>query len=179
MLEVDNIWVRRSVDLAMLKSLLSTLVVLTLAAIPAQALVGPDTGGLDTEPGLRLRIYSIGQAFNPALPLQPGQSANVDLTVQDVMVEANAIFQDKQELTAENEEKINNHYVAEWSGWVKAAKKGKYIIHIDTNAQTILSVADITETTQADQNSGNMTTTVELELEAAWHPIRLVQKVAE
>ena len=179
MLEVDNVRAHHSVHLDMLKTLLSTLVVLTLAAIYAQALEGPDTGGLDTEPGLRLRIYSIGQAFDPDLPLQPGQSANVDLTVHEVAVEANAIFQDKQELTAENDEKINNHYVAEWSGWVKAAKKGKYTIHIDTNAQTILSVADITETTQADQNSGNMTTTMELQLEAAWHPIRLVQKVDE
>ncbi|MGB0292987.1 MAG: hypothetical protein ACPGIA_10460, partial [Luteolibacter sp.] len=163
----------------MLKSLFPIVAVLTIAAISAPALEDPDTGGLDTEPGLRLRIYSIGQTFDPGLPLQPGQSANVDMTVREVAVDANAIFQDKQELTAENDETINNHYIAEWSGWVKAAKKGNYTIHIDTNAQTTLTVADLTKTTQANQNSGNMTTTVELMLEAAWHPIRLVQKVAE
>ncbi len=164
-----------------LPTFLATLLTLatSLALQPALALEGPDTGGLDTEPGLRLRIYSIGGAFDPKLPLQPGQSANVDLTVKEVSVEAKAVFQDMQELTAENDEKISNHYIAEWSGWVKAAKNGKYTFHIDTNAQTTLTVAGTPVTSPANKDGGNMTMLVELELEAGWHPIRLVQKVAE
>ncbi|MEM7699475.1 MAG: hypothetical protein AAF236_13845, partial [Verrucomicrobiota bacterium] len=50
--------------------------ILALLIASAIGLEQPDTGGLDTEPGLRLRIYSIGDKFDPALPLQPGQSAN-------------------------------------------------------------------------------------------------------
>ena len=54
-----------------------------------------DTDGLDTEPGLRLQVYWIGNKFNnknARLAVQPSASANVDLTVPGVAVKANAVF---------------------------------------------------------------------------------------
>lgn len=126
----------------------------------------PDTGGLDTEPGLRLRIYHIGHGMDPSLPLQPGQSPNVDFTVPKVEIAERVRFSDQQKVTDVPKEGIRDHYVAEWTGWIKAPVKGAYQFDVTTDAAFSLRVAE--KATKAG-----------IELEAGWHPIRLEQKVVE
>jgi hypothetical protein len=127
---------------------------------------GLDAAGLDVEPGLRLRVYSLGEGFDPTLPLLPGQSANVDLTVDSVLATEQTVYRDIQAITAAGDERIDNHYIAEWTGWVKAPKAGTYTFHIDSNAPTQLS---INEQRIIDNRA---------DLRAGWHSIRLVQRVA-
>ncbi len=127
---------------------------------------GPDAGGLDTEPGLRLRIFHIGQDFDLTRPLQPGQSPNVDLTVPRVSVTAGTVFSDTQKISDGPPEKVRSHYVAEWTGWVKAPQQGSYQFFVGSNAPASLRVA-------------GKAAEAAIELDAGWHPIRLVQKVTE
>ncbi|MEM9021946.1 MAG: hypothetical protein AAGC44_15430 [Planctomycetota bacterium] len=125
---------------------------------------GLDSLGLDTEPGLRLRIYYIGKDFDPALPLQPGQSSNVDKTVPGVVADADVVYQDQQAIIAEGEEKIDAQYVAEWTGWIKAPKAGDYRFAVDSGSLTSLTIDG-----QAVEG--------EIDLAEGWHDFRLLQRV--
>lgn len=126
----------------------------------------PETGGLDTEPGLRLCIFHIGQDFDLSRPLQPGQSPNVDYTVKQVQVEARTRFIDQQEISERSNEKIRSHYIAEWTGWIKAPVMGSYQFEVRTESPFKLRVA-------------GMTVDGAIDLDAGWHPVRLVQRVVE
>lgn len=126
---------------------------------------GPDTGGLDTEQGLRLRIYYMGEGFDTSLPLQPGQSPNVDMTVENVVVDRGAVFQDDQAITDKKDEKITNHYIAEWTGWIKIPDGGDLTFRVRTDASYLFSV-------------GNQAIGLDrIKLAEGWHPFRLEQRV--
>lgn len=125
----------------------------------------PDTGGLDIEEGLRLRVYWIGEDFDTSLPLQPGQSPNVDRTVKGVLVDKGDVFQDDQKIIDKQDEKISNQYIAEWSGWYRATKSGAYQFQAVTNAPIYLSI------------NGKELKDGVVELEAGWYSLRLVQRV--
>lgn len=97
----------------------------------------PRTGGLDTEPGLGLRIYWIGDNFdkeNVQLAVAPGASANVDFTVPGVEVSADTVFQDKQVIIDREDEKITGQYIAEWAGWIRVPESGDYRFELNTSA---------------------------------------------
>ncbi len=143
--------------------LVTTLVAISIGITRADE---PDTGGLDTEPGLRLRIFNIGHGMDASLPLQPGQSPNVDRTVKQVQVGARAVFIDDQKISEGPPEKVRTHYVAEWTGWLKATEIGSYIFFIETHAPSTLWIDE--KIIQAP-----------VKLETGWHSIRLVQKVVE
>ncbi|PXA03850.1 hypothetical protein DDZ13_09410 [Coraliomargarita sinensis] len=99
----------------------------------------PETGGLDTEPGLGLRIYWIGDHFDePGEPvaIDPSASANVDLTVPSVEVEADTVFQNDQQIMERDKEKIRSQYIAEWSGWIRIPMEGAYSFALNTTAPT-------------------------------------------
>ena len=132
--------------------------------LPCVAENGPDTGGLDTEPGLRLRIFHIGHGMDVSLPLEPGQSPNVDFTVPQISIKGRKRFADNQEISGVPSAGIRDHYIAEWTGWIKAANKGSYHFELKSEALAILR---LNEKRVRD----------EVELDAGWHPIRLIQKV--
>lgn len=122
---------------------------LTLALLmtcpPALAADGPDTGGLDTEPGLRLRIFYIGGNFdkqNVKLAVNPGSSSNVDFTVPGISVKADTVFEDDQKIIDKSGEKITGQYIAEWSGWVNVPETGKYAFGLNTAAPVTFSIGD-------------------------------------
>lgn len=123
---------------------------------------GLDAAGLDTEPGLRLRVYYIGEYFDEPRPLMPDQSANVDMTVTEVVATRSTVYQDKQSIIAEGDEEIWNLYVAEWTGWIKAPEEGSYHFYIETEADTSLTIGG----QQVEHN---------VLLDEGWHPFRLVQ----
>ncbi len=127
----------------------------------------PDTGGLDIEEGLRLRIYWIGEDFDTSLPLDPSQSPNVDLTVKSIAVKQGDVFQDDQAITDKKDEKIDNQYIAEWTGWVNVRSTGKHVFVCDTASAYQLSVGE--------QQVGEKP----MQLSAGWHPIRLIQRVTK
>ena len=128
----------------------------------------PDTGGLDTEPGLRLRVYYIGEDFDTSLPLQPGQSPNVDMTMGSVSVGPEASFKDEQsDIREGTDETIDNQYIAEWSGWFKAEQAGEYRFNAVTDATVQLSI----DGKELEQGVAV--------LEAGWYPIELVQRVTK
>ena len=129
-----------------------------------------DTDGLDTEPGLRLQIYWIGNNFNnknARLAVQPSASANVDLTVTGVEVKADAVFQDDQAITEKKDEKITGEYIAEWSGWINIPDSGKYTFNLATEAKVTFSIGD--------QSIGERAVT----LKKGWYPLSLTQVVKE
>ena len=129
-----------------------------------------DTDGLDTEPGLRLQVYWIGNKFNnknARLAVQPSASANVDLTVPGVAVKANAVFQDDQAITEKKDEKITGEYIAEWSGWINIPDSGKYTFDLGTEAKVTFSIGD--------QSVGERAVT----LKKGWYPLSLTQVVKE
>ncbi len=133
---------------------------------------GLDTDGLDTEPGLRLQVYWIGNQFknkNARLAVQPGASANVDLTVPGVEVKADAVFQDDQAITEKKDEKITGEYIAEWSGWLKVSETGRYRFEFNTQAKVQLNIGDYA----IDPN------TVAVALNEGWYPLSLIQIVKE
>lgn len=150
---------------------LSTLIVLLcfalLCPMSAAAQNGPDTGGLDIEEGLRLRIYWIGKDFDTKLPLQPGQSPNVDITVPGVSVKKGDVFQDDQAITDKKDEKISNQYIAEWTGWIRLVQDGFYVFRVGTTASAQLTIGGKTITEQ------------KVQMNAGWYPIRLVQRVTQ
>lgn len=150
-------------------ALLGWLIAITLVAPPGYA-AGPDTDGLDTEPGLRLQIYWIGDNFNDKnvrLAVQPGASANVDLTVPGVEVKAGAVFQDDQAITEKKDEKITGQYIAEWSGWINISHSGAYTFDLKTQAKVTFNIGD--------QSIGDRPVT----LEKGWHALSVVQIVKE
>lgn len=144
--------------------LTAALLGLAFVTVASRAQDGPDTGGLDTEPGLRLRIFHIGHGMDLALPLQPGQSPNADITVAQVTIQANRRFKDNQEISDVPSAGIRDHYIAEWTGWIKAPRKGAYRFELQSKAPVTLHI-------NAKQVRDR------IELDAGWHPIRLVQKV--
>lgn len=125
---------------------------------------GLDSLGLDTEPGLRLRVYYIGENFDTSLPLQPGQSSNVDKTVPDVLATSDTVYRDQQAIIAEGDEVITSQYVAEWTGWIKIPTEGVYHFYLETDADASLTI-------------GDMAVGYSELLEPGWYPLRLVQKV--
>ena len=135
----------------------------TAGALPHSSFANdePDTGGLDTEPGLRLRVFWIGTRFDTSLSVQEGQSPNVDITVPGVLVTGKTVFEDTQEITNASKEPITHKYVAEWSGWIKATQAGMYHFKIDSNGTAKLMIGD----EQVLQGKK--------ELDAGWHPITL------
>lgn len=162
-----------------LPSLVLSAACLTLVALPCRGgeAAGPDAGGLDTEPGLRLRIFHIGQDFDPTRPLQPGQSPNVDRTVKRVEVETKTFFSDTQKISDGPTEKVRSHYIAEWTGWIRIPRPGEYTFLIETNAATSLTLRGQTIDSPAHAGGGTMTMKIAIELEAGWQPFQLVQKV--
>jgi len=124
----------------------------------------PDTGGLDTEPGLRLRVYYIGEDFDTSLPLQPGQSPNVDLTVPGVEVDAETVFRDEQAITEAKDETITDDYIAQWTGWIQVPEAGLYHFYVESDAAVTLTIGGVS----IDDST---------QLDAGWHPIRLEQRV--
>ncbi|MGB0744001.1 MAG: hypothetical protein ACPGSB_05695, partial [Opitutales bacterium] len=142
------------------------LVLVTQSALAAEVTEGPDADGLDTEPGLRLRIFHIGHGFDTSLPLRPGQSPNIDLTVEKVQVEAGSAFRDMQKISGGPSERVREYYIAEWSGWVEAPVTGEYHFFVGSKAPTKLKVAD-----KLVEES--------IQLNAGWHPIHLQQKVTD
>jgi len=159
--------------------LTAALAVLAILPFPAFAADEPDTGGLDTEPGLRLRIFHIGQDFDLSLPLQPGQSPNVDFTVPNVEVKAGTRFIDQQDISDRGHEKVRENYIAEWTGWIKAPKKGTYQFDIIGNASSRLTVAEESVASPPHKGEGDMTVVIKIALDPGWHPIRLVQRVTQ
>jgi len=130
----------------------------------------PDTGGLDTEPGLRLRVYWIGDNFNKGqtqLAVQPGASPNVDFTVPGVAVEAETVFEDDQAITEKSEEKITARYIAEWSGWINIPASGEYRFDLNTNALVRFSL------------DGRTVGEEGIRLEKGWQSFSLTQVVQE
>jgi len=127
---------------------------------------GPDSVGLDTEPGLRLRVYYIGENFDTSLPLQPGQSANVDKTVAEVYARHDTVFQDQQAIIAQGDEKIDNLYVAEWTGWINVPVSGNYQFFVETEARTTLNI-------------GGFAIEESQMLDAGWYNFRVTQAVTQ
>ncbi len=123
----------------------------------------PDTGGLEIEEGLRLRIYWIGGSFDTSRALQPGQSPNVDITVPGVSVQRETVFQDKQAVDEATEEKITKQYIALWSGWIKAPKAGVYGFERNTSGGSLLTIG------------GELVLDNKVKLDAGWHTFELNQ----
>ncbi|MGC1205860.1 MAG: hypothetical protein WA839_13365, partial [Flavobacteriaceae bacterium] len=146
-----------------------------LLAVPAygQADKPLDTDGLDTELGLRLQIYWIGEENfadkNARLAVQPGASANVDITVPGVEVKADAVFQDDQAITEKKDEKITGEYIAEWSGWINVLETGRYRFGFNTQAEVTLNIGDYA----IDPD------TLAVALNKGWYPLSLIQIVNE
>lgn len=134
-------------------------------ALPVLAADKPDTGGLEIEEGLRLRIYLIGGKFDASRALQPGQSPNVDLTVSGVLVKQDAVFQDKQAVDEATEEKITEGYIAKWTGWIKAPKAGTYGFERQNSGSSMLLIG------------GKAVVNNKLKLEAGWHTFEMNQPV--
>ncbi|MEM7475156.1 MAG: hypothetical protein AAF483_09210 [Planctomycetota bacterium] len=132
----------------------------------AQTSDEPETGGLGVEQGLRLRIYWIGSGISPGLPLQTGQSPNVDMTVPGVTVESGTSFQDDQAITDKKSEKISNEYIAEWTGWFKSERTGRCSFKFNTSADVKLSLG------------GTNIGTRQIKLKQGWYTFRLVQTVS-
>jgi hypothetical protein len=133
--------------------------------MPALAADEPDTGGLEIEEGLRLRIYWIGGGFDESRTLQEEQSPNVDVTVPGVDVDKDAVFQDKQAVDEQTEEKISDQYIAEWSGWIKAPKAGTYRFERNANGGSLLKIG------------GKLVIGDTIKLDAGWHTFELNQPV--
>lgn len=136
-----------------------------LLPTPVFAADEPDTGGLEIEEGLRLRIYWIGGGFDQTRSLQPGQSPNVDVTVPGVDVAKDAVFQDKQAVDEATEEKITEAYMAQWSGWIKAPKAGVYRFERKTDSGSRLMIG------------GKMVLDNKIKLDAGWYTFELNQPV--
>lgn len=154
-----------------LLTLIFTTLGLLMMGLPVMAQQELDTDGLDTEPGLRLQIYWIGDNFNDKdarLAVQPGASANVDLTVAGVEVKQDAVFQDDQTITEKKDEKITGQYIAEWSGWINIHHTGEYTFDLNTKALATFRIGD-------QLVSSNKPVT----LGKGWHPLSLVQIVKE
>ena len=128
------------------------------------ALDEPDAGGLDTEPGLRLRVYWVGAGIDSGRPLRPGQSPNVDRTVASVSVAAGTAFRDDQDVIEAQDETVDDQYIAEWTGGIKAAAEGQYDFYIESEAETSLTIGGVAVARRA-------------QLEPGWHPIRLTHRV--
>ncbi|MFN3167214.1 MAG: hypothetical protein ACE37H_09155 [Phycisphaeraceae bacterium] len=142
---------------------------LVCLSTPIRAQDGPDTGGLDTEPGLRLQIYWIGDNFNKKnarLVVQPGASANVDFTVPGVAVKQDAVFEDNQAIIDRSGEEITGRYIAEWSGWINIHHTGKYTFDLNTKAAVTFTIGGQTVTSKKP-----------VTLEKGWQPLSLVQVV--
>lgn len=140
--------------------------IVLFCVLPAVAEDEPDTGGLEIEEGLRLRIYWIGSGFDPSRALQPGQSPNVDVTVPGVMVTKDSVFQDKQAVDEATEEKITEAYVAKWTGWIKAPKAGEYRFERNEQSGSLLTLG------------GKMVLGNKVMLDAGWHTFELNQAVS-
>ncbi|MEM9345109.1 MAG: hypothetical protein AAGB26_00700 [Planctomycetota bacterium] len=146
------------------------LVVAVFSLFPAAAQQDLDTDGLDTEPGLRLQVYWIGDNFNTKdvrLAVQPSASANVDVTVPGIEVKQDAVFQDDQAITEKKDEKITGQYIAEWSGWINIPNSRRYTFELNTQAKVIFSIGG----TSIGRES--------VMLEKGWHLLSLVQVVKE
>ncbi|XAM01221.1 hypothetical protein OT109_07490 [Phycisphaeraceae bacterium D3-23] len=129
---------------------------------PAAVADGPDTGGLDTEPGLRLRLYDIGADYDPTRPLQPGQSPNVDVTLPAAQVTGEEGW-----LTPEDGEPISDYFIAEYTGWIHIETAGVYMIRAQTEAAHRIQLDD--RSTAKDS----------IRLETGWHQLRVLQWVKE
>ncbi|MFI4862539.1 MAG: hypothetical protein ACIAXF_17880 [Phycisphaerales bacterium JB063] len=127
-------------------------------ALPDQ----PDAGGLDTEPGLRLRLYDLGSDYDPGLPLQPGQSPNVDVTLR-----AAQVVGDEDWMTPEGAEPISDFFIAEYTGWIRIETGGVYTIHAKTRAAYRILLDD--------RAMANHT----IDLEPGWHELRVLQWVKD
>ncbi|MFK7790555.1 MAG: PA14 domain-containing protein [Phycisphaeraceae bacterium] len=147
-------------------ALLGLFAVALYCALPILAADEPDTGGLEIEEGLRLRIYWIGSGFDTSRALQPGQSPNVDVTVPGVLVTKDTVFQDKQAVDEATEEKIAEAYIAQWTGWIKAPKAGEYRFERNEQSGSLLTVG------------GEMVLDNTMQLDAGWHTIELKQAVS-
>lgn len=143
------------------------LLMLTVGALAGKSAL-PETGGLETEPGLGLRIYWIGDHFedgNVRLALKPGTSANVDFTVPGVEVHRDTVFQDKQQISDREDETISSQYIAEWSGWIYIPDSGGYTFSLNTSAPVRFHIGG--------ETIGKM----EKRLSEGWHTITLTQIV--
>lgn len=145
---------------------LGLLAVALFCSVPAWAADEPDTGGLEIEEGLRLRIYWIGGGFDTSRALQPGQSPNVDVTVPSVLVKKDDVFQDQQAVDEATQEKIGENYIAQWTGWIKAPAAGVYRFQRDTGGSSLMSVGD------------QLVVGDKVELAQGWHTFELTQPVS-
>lgn len=144
-----------------------------LAALTVKVLAqdSPRTDGLETEPGLGLRIYWIGNNFEKVedpFAIDPSASANVDLTVTRLEVQPDTAFVDDQQITAKKDEQITNHYIAEWSGWIRLSVKGNHSFSLNTTAPVRFKIGG-----QAIQDGEAVT------LDSGWKTFSLVQVVAK
>jgi len=143
------------------------------AGTSAKVLAGdlPKTDELETEPGLGLRIYWIGDNFEKVddpFVIDPSASANVDFTVPRLEVQPDTVFRDNQKITERKDEKITGQYIAEWAGWIRIPTEGSYIFSLNTTAPVSFDIGG-----QAIHDGEAVM------LSGGWKTFRLMQIVAK
>lgn len=134
-----------------------TAVVLVVSSCAA----GPPEAALpkETEPGVRVRLYWIGQPIPDARPMMPGQSANVDVTIDRPRFTG-----DEAWFTNAEGDVYRQHYVLQIDAWVRIDQAGVYGWQWQTASHVQLSINQ----QQVDDV---------IELSAGWHRLCLMQYV--
>ena len=141
---------------------LMSLVCMLCMAVTFAAQAGPNDG-LETEPGLRMQVYWIGDNFDNAdarLAVPPSTLPNVDRTVPGIAVKENAVIEG-------DGEKIAGGYIAEWSGWINVPETGEYTFEPNTEAMITFTI------------DGQLIGMDAVKLEKGWHELGLMQVVID
>ena len=141
--------------------LLIVLIVLVSCAPPAraQALEG-------FEPGVRLQLYWIGEDFDDLLPLAPGQSPNVDVTIQGLDIHGDEAY-----FLHPEGEPYTSRYVLDFTTALEIVQGGTYVFRLVSNRRTEMQAQG--RHLIGNPDGGSYAIEATADLEAGLHPVRI------
>ncbi len=139
--------------------------------MPAASPGDPKEIGIDTEPGLRIRLYWIGRPMEFLRPLAEGQSPNVDETITEIVQGP-----DQDPFADGDGRSIDRQYVLHVTGWVHARRSGEY----EWNVASAAAVRVLIDGKKVIDVTGAPTWQKEsLGLDVGWHTVEIFQYVNE